>query len=244
MKVLASDYDGTLKVNDQLSDKDIETIKKWQKGGNWFGVVTGRSPVTIKEEMKLWQLEPDFLICNNGGVILNRNYEVLEISRIPDDTAASLLDYIETTASSEVVVNNGVQRAKKQVGKDDVAALEVEKIKQAGGIAQIVVWFSTQDKVKEVADYINKEYSAVVEAFMNIKCIDIVPKGCNKGVGLEKIAEIYDIPLNSIYTIGDAFNDLPMLKIFTSATLEHAVDEIKAEVETVVPNVASFLEKL
>ena len=39
MKVLASDYDGTLLFNEKFKEGDLKKIKEFQKAGNLFGLV-------------------------------------------------------------------------------------------------------------------------------------------------------------------------------------------------------------
>ena len=42
MKVLASDYDGTLLFNEKFKEGDLKKIKEFQKAGNLFGLCSGR----------------------------------------------------------------------------------------------------------------------------------------------------------------------------------------------------------
>ena len=49
MKVLASDFDLTLYVNDlEIVKKNVEAIRRFMKQGNLFGIVTGRNYSGIK----------------------------------------------------------------------------------------------------------------------------------------------------------------------------------------------------
>lgn len=47
MKILASDYDGTLRVNEKVESYDLDMIHKHRAAGNLFGLVTGRSMESI-----------------------------------------------------------------------------------------------------------------------------------------------------------------------------------------------------
>ena len=42
MKIFATDYDGTLRMVDGISEDNIKAIEKFRSQGNLFGVVTGR----------------------------------------------------------------------------------------------------------------------------------------------------------------------------------------------------------
>ena len=53
MKMLASDYDGTLYFEFGYRKTDLEAIRQFQKEGNLFGLCSGR-PLS-----NLWDLESD-----------------------------------------------------------------------------------------------------------------------------------------------------------------------------------------
>lgn len=74
MKVLASDYDGTLRTGEMVDTKDVEAIHAFREQGNAFGLVTGRSMESIKKEIERNGFEFDFIIANNGGVVYDANF--------------------------------------------------------------------------------------------------------------------------------------------------------------------------
>ncbi len=62
MKVFASDYDGTIRVNGSVSKNNLKALKQWKANGNQFGLVTGRSVSSALEEIKHYGYDLDFLI--------------------------------------------------------------------------------------------------------------------------------------------------------------------------------------
>lgn len=52
MKILASDYDGTLRTEELVDINDIHAIQEFRKAGNVFGLVTGRSMESIQMEIE------------------------------------------------------------------------------------------------------------------------------------------------------------------------------------------------
>lgn len=40
--------------------------------------------------------------------------------------------------------------------------------------------------------------------------IELVPKGCSKGIAIKKLCEYYDLPIEQSYAVGDSLNDLEM----------------------------------
>ena len=43
MKLFASDYDGTLHINGEVTQETLDGIKRFRGAGNLFGIATGRS---------------------------------------------------------------------------------------------------------------------------------------------------------------------------------------------------------
>lgn len=247
MKILASDYDGTLKVDGVLSETTKQAIEQWRAAGNVFGIVTGRSTATIKEELKQQGLCVDFLVCNNGGVILDETLTILQLSLIDFEVASKILDELADVNCTGYVLNDGTHRSKKAMNHvqdslhDAPSTISIEEILKHKTIAQIVVGFDEQEQANRLAQYMNAQFSEEIEAFANVNCVDIVPKNCSKANGILYIAKREGYALDDIYTIGDSYNDLSMLEQFHGATLEHAVADIKQHREYVVHDVADFL---
>ena len=73
MKLAATDFDGTFAPHRQpVPASNIEAVAKWQAAGNKFGICTGRGLSLIEFELRKYPaLHPDYLVCNNGAVIVN-----------------------------------------------------------------------------------------------------------------------------------------------------------------------------
>ena len=56
MKLLASDYDGTLRYGQDIMEEDIEALREWKNDGNLFVIVTGRSYESIDAQIQKHQL--------------------------------------------------------------------------------------------------------------------------------------------------------------------------------------------
>ena len=73
MKLLASDYDGTLKYLDHVTQQDLNSIHRWKDAGNMFVMDTGRSMESILEEVGKYNIPADYYITNNGGMLFDRD---------------------------------------------------------------------------------------------------------------------------------------------------------------------------
>ena len=90
MKIAASDYDGTLYQQETICRENIEAIRKWRDAGGKFGVVTGRDFGMLVPQLRYYQIEFDFAVCNNGGIIFDRVGRVLFQSRISTDVLQAI----------------------------------------------------------------------------------------------------------------------------------------------------------
>ena len=77
MKLLGSDYDGTL-THEGITPEKCATIRKWREAGNRFGIISGRNAdfrIAVQKEFPL--LELDFFAACNGGVIVDAEGNLL-----------------------------------------------------------------------------------------------------------------------------------------------------------------------
>lgn len=252
MKIFASDYDGTIKIDGVVSKRNLAALKDWQSKGNRFGIVTGRSVESVQQEIAKYGYELDFLVCNNGGVIYDGQMNQLECFCIAYEKAIELIEEIRQMDCNSFVLNNGVQRAKEIVNSDYEdykygtysSNYTVEKIMEEKRIAQIVISLNDNDLGKQLASSINQKYHGYVEAYPNVNCVDIVPFGISKASGLAYVAEHFGYAEEDIYTMGDAYNDLPMLKKYQSATLKDTFADVRKEIANQVSDVAEYLNSL
>ncbi len=82
MKLLAADYDGTLKLGEEVTSRDIEAIRKWRQKGNLFVIDTGRSMQSILAEVRKYDIPVDYFITNNGGMVFDAKQHELFSSYI------------------------------------------------------------------------------------------------------------------------------------------------------------------
>ena len=73
MKILGSDFDGTLS-HGGIGEEKLSAIKAWRKAGNKFGIVSGRGESFRQNLQKKYpELELDFFAACNGAYIVDGN---------------------------------------------------------------------------------------------------------------------------------------------------------------------------
>ena len=238
-KVFASDFDNTLHFLDGFHKKDIEAIERFQKEGNLFGLCTGRS-LMGSLELTDGVISFDFLITVTGACIFDGSKKVLYRKTVKKESWERFLKKYEPLYHP--VLNTGYQIYShyEDYGKiEDYSSLDDFKEGLCG-----VSFYAGKDS-DQVRLEINKEFDGEIEAYANGPFIDAIPYGCSKGQGIQELKKI--LPVEEIAGMGDAKNDLPLLKeTHPSFTFPSSPLEVKSVVTAVVPSIAdaiAFVEK-
>ena len=173
MKLLASDYDGTLRYEPKVVKEDLDALKRWQQAGNLFVVVTGRSMESFMQELKENDFQCDFIVLNNGGVIYDGSGKCLGVRYLDFDKAMELIEYIRTLPCASYVLNDGYHRhrvvidaSQKDLKYGDMPQEKDEKeILEGGKIAQIVISLSDDELAASIVRYINEQFSGFIQAY-------------------------------------------------------------------------------
>jgi HAD hydrolase, family IIB len=109
-------------------------------------------------------------------------------------------------------------------------------------------------------DKIEKFYKEVANVlpvdgtFSATDFFDIMPKGCNKGTAIQKLAEHYNIPIEECVVFGDNFNDKEMFDVAgwsvcpnnSSQAIQYMCDEVIGNNNdfSVIEYVEKYYEKI
>lgn len=252
MELLASDYDGTLRYEAKVVEEDLEAVKRWQNAGNLFVVVTGRSMESFLEEIKRNNLHCDFIVLNNGGVIYDGSGKCLQVCYMDFGKALEVIDYIRTLPCASYVINDGFYRHRIVVDptQEDhkYANMPQEKNEQeildGGKIAQIVISLNDEELAQQIVRYVNEQFGSHIQAYANKNCVDIVPTGVSKAEGLSYVSHYIGMDEEKIYTIGDSYNDLPMIEQYHGFSVGMAPEEVQEKSEHVYFSVADCIADL
>ena len=91
-KILASDLDGTIFVEHKIHEDDLKAIKKLRENGHKFIISTGRTLTGIKKVLDIYDIEFDYLVLCNGGIILNDKFEEIHNNKIDFELGKSVIE--------------------------------------------------------------------------------------------------------------------------------------------------------
>ncbi|MDD2203419.1 MAG: HAD-IIB family hydrolase [Bacilli bacterium] len=213
MKLLATDFDNTL-FNKKDYHKNIKYINKFVDEGNLFVIVTGRYFDSLLKDIEGLNLKYSYLICNDGGIIFDRNLNILYRKDIPHNIANEIADiYNNSSCLSDWYIDTGTA-----ITKDKTATVN-----------GLIGRFNDVEKAKKLLSEIKEKYKEV-DGYLSDKWINVTEKTVNKGSGIKELLYILKINESNVYTIGDDVNDISMSDYnFNSYSMSNSIIELKSK---------------
>ena len=257
MILLASDLDGTLVKNDKVRQEEIDAIKKLRRNGHKFIISTGRSLEGVNELLNEYDIEYDYLLLCNGGLIIDSKGEILEDKYIRNEVGTSILNefydygnclvYLDDLKNT-ILIRNDDNDNSQVVEMFDYFSKIIERDeainkKEDYKIISVFTTDKSHERAEEIRKIISEKYSQDLEVYRNQFFVDIAPKNCSKGAGLQKILEIEERTAKDLHVVGDSFNDISMFKITdNSYTFYDVEEEIKSTAKNLVHCVSDVID--
>lgn len=247
-KVFASDFDGTLyfyQADVKLPPQSVEKIREYQKAGHLFGLCTGRQVGGLAPFIS-GHVEPDFYITSSGANILDKNMQEIArhgIDRVTVDAIVKETGPDKYKITLDIGGDICVFAKMDYPGKYYVISSVGDAPK--GLVHQVSIHTEHPKEAAEIARRINQFYGGSVEAFQNVAEVDIAPRGCSKGRGMEILRDYLHGQFGAcrIYGIGDSMNDLPLIEAAdVSYTFPYAPEELQKKATKVVEDICEALE--
>ncbi len=240
MKILGSDFDGTLTVGG-IDEVKCEAVRAWRRAGNRFGIVSGRGLSYLNHLREQYPaLEMVFFAAYNGAFIVDAEGETLDTTACNGVSAFDLTADLLGWGCPFVYVNGPSSYTVRQEGhilRDGESHLE-DLPRDIPWFHQISVQLETTAEAAEAVEKIQAIYG--VNPLQNGICIDIVAPAVNKAYGLRRVAAHFGATEADILAVGDNLNDLDMLKAFRSYAMKNGVEEVKRVAGRTVGTVTEF----
>lgn len=222
IKAVISDLDGTL-LNGahMLGEYSKEVVKALVAEGVHFMIATGRHHRDAGQIKKNLGIDA-YMITANGATVSNPKGELIYEATLDREVVTSILSFpIEKGVfknlyqgdhwlmeESDKVFDDYYQEGDFQYTLckfDEVLHLPINK-----------VFFTAFDHAKllPLADKIKEKHGDQVEVTFSMpECLEIMPKGVNKGSAIIKTLELFGIGAHEAIAYGDGLNDYEMLKV-------------------------------
>lgn len=244
MKIIGSDYDGTLN-HGGIDEKKKNAIERWRKAGNLFTLVSGRGPREVVELYKEKQFGCDYLIANNGAVILKPDGTSVFEARCDSSLAVPLLEHLFKVGCTWAHVQTAFEC---RVFADQEDCTEpghytLDTMPEIPYFTQINTQLPTFEESARVTASVREAFGEKLNPLQNGECLDIIRADMNKAKGLYILMDFVGAKYEDIITVGDNINDRDMIAEFRSYSMATGVEEIKALADFIVPEVTDLIEK-
>lgn len=212
-KILVSDYDSTFFINDEDIQKNKEMVKKFQESGNIFIIATGRSYLDFYRKVNMYNFDYDYVIINHGATILDRKNNVIANYAMNDE----IINKIKKDLQLNQIIDSFCCRK-----------LESRVSINHKSLTKINMKYNSEEEALTINKKINNKYSSYVNSYyVNNNMIEIISNKINKSKAIRFLLDQLALLEDNVYTIGDGYSDIDMIKDFKGYAMANSVDELK-----------------
>ncbi len=234
------DIDGTL-VNDHKSipDKNIAALKKASDMGIRLALVSGRYPAGVRHVEE--QLGIRCLKAAIAGAYIFEGDKCLYSKRISRKTAYGVYDIAKEAGgdcwffSGEnwyVTGMNKWVRAEMLYVAASPHVVTIDELDNKNAVINKALVTGSPDAVKKIYKILSSMDINAVLGFSSDTYLEVIPKGVDKGTALEKLCEIYDIPVENTVAFGDEELDIPLIeKAGIGIAMDNGVNKLKEKAD-------------
>lgn len=228
--LVASDYDNTLYISDNDIKINKKAIKEFMRNKNVFVISTGRSFMDLKIKVKKYKFKYDYAILNHGATIIDKNNNVLYNKIIDNNIIDDLIKDLKIDITTKHFCCSELK------SRVDYNTLDLTKIR---------VDYKAKEEAKEIYDFITNKYKDYINVYyIKENGFEIISKNTNKGKAIKKLINILNFDKEFVYTIGDGYSDVDMIKSFKGYAMENSVDEVKRVAIKEVSSVSVLIQEL
>lgn len=229
-KILVSDYDRTFYLNDEDIEENKNAIKVFREKGNLFIIATGRSYFDFNNKKDLYNIKYDYVIINHGATILDSNNNVIYNYSINNKIIAELKNDLEI---------------EKSIKNFCCSKLESRVDFKYKDLTKIYVKYDDNKTAVRINNKIKEKYTEYVNSYMiNENTIEIISSEIDKSSAIELLIKDIQVSKDKVYTIGDGYSDIEMIKKFNGYCMKNSVPELKELATKEVDSVSVLVNEL
>jgi len=241
--LFATDFDGTLHLYPHGVTKEvIEMIGEWRKAGNVFGIITGRNYANAMYLFEEYGYLCDFFMCMTGAYAVDKDGELLFEYKGDGSILPEFLQFLGTLSPRYLTFSDGDFNYNVDLEKpldEDSEAVRIAR--EHSSFTQVNTAYFTEEEKDAATAKILERYGDKVCPQANGTCLDIPPYGVTKATAVKRMADVFGVAEDCIYTAGDNDNDVSMLEAFHGYSLPYGSDAARAAAKDILPNVEHML---
>lgn len=212
-KMLVSDYDQTFYLSDEDIEKNKKAVDKFRKEGNIFVIATGRSYFDFHNKVDMYNFEYDYVIINHGATILDNKDNVFANFFINDEIINNIKEDLQLEKSIKGFCCSRLESRVDFDHKD---------------LTKINVKYNSKEEAMTINEIINSKYSNYINSYyVTENSLEVISNETNKSKAINLLLNRLDVLLENVYTIGDGYSDIGMIKDFNGYAMANSVKELK-----------------
>ncbi len=225
------DIDDTFMWRGGIPSANINAILRAQEKGHKFFINTGRSYGFIPPEIKN-DIPFDGYVSSIGAHIIVGGHELLAEHFEFEDFYRNIEPFARAGYPMHIESYESVYSLNLNPFPYETLLSSFDELKEHKNER-----FSKATVVCHATDSEKARFGAEYQLIQNPRFLEVSRAGYTKASGIFKVIEHLNVSIENTVAIGDARNDLPMLKAAGIAvTLENALPEVKAQCDLIVPS--------
>lgn len=223
MKLLISDFDKTLYNSDYK--RNIKKVNEFVEVGNKFIIASGRNYSLLKKEIKKDNINYEYLICNDGALIVDSSDNEIYRADIPKKLAEQLYKFLKEKKVENLLIDDGFNYYEEIIDNNNSIMFSV--IDNCHVLEEILI------KFPDIVGYRTKKWVILTSGLIN------------KKTGIEVVLKKLKINRENVFTVGDGINDYHMIKEFNGYFIEgESIPILKKIAVDSVNSVADLIDKI
>ena len=204
MSILVSDYDGTFANGKSNIRINCAAVSEFIKKGNIFVLSSGRSYESLTRKVEEHNIPYNFLACADGNYLFDENGNLLLSSKM-DREILPKVDRLRSIKGYERVDYAYERKYSK----------EYDAQENIGSLAFIFKKPNVTNEFRDEFERIKQEnpsYDYSVYGYNDEEYFMIKPRSVSKASPIVYLEKKLSLPKSEIFTVGDALNDLEMIR--------------------------------
>jgi Cof subfamily protein (haloacid dehalogenase superfamily) len=220
IRLMLADVDGTLVTQDKvLTDQAIDAVQALGKAGILFAITSGRPPRGMAMLIDPLDLQTP-IAAFNGGLLVDRNMNVIEQRVIPSDLVVPISDLMKSFKLTVWIYKGSdwyvpdlkgphVDREAWTVKFQPKLMTSLDGL--TDGVVKIVGVSDDYDAVAKASAAAHDQFGDHVSAAASQPYyLDVTHPQANKGAVVQYLTKHYQLSVDQVATIGDQPNDVLM----------------------------------
>lgn len=112
-------------------------------------------------------------------------------------------------------------------------------------LTKINVRYNSKEEAMKINDNINAKYFEFVNSYyVTINSLEIISNKTNKSKAIDLLINKLKLSKENVYTIGDGYSDIEMVKNFNGYAMKKSVDELKKVAKKEYDSVSELVNEI